>query len=231
VPASGIKPQTLNVTHRKALAICIASVKNLLDIFLSFDTDALCSIPTFQYVRTAYAVFAMMKIYFAVCKLDSDLHGMMDNDLNVEFYLDEILRCLQEVSRTRKLRVAAIFSLVLLMLRTWFQRQKSQTDPGRMRIRRDDTIFQTVLQTADDINADGNGHDRNARADETATAHSFFHAQPMVESAEPPIMEEWPSGLDDEMLPWNEFDLEPFMNVDDSMLLQIALGRFGGLIG
>ena len=230
VPAGGIKPQILNATHRRALAICIASVKNLLDIFLSFDIDILCSVPVFQYVRTAYTIFAMMKIHFAVCRLDSDLHEMMDNDLNVEFYLDKILKSLQEVSRTRKLRVAAIFSLVLLMLRTWYQRQKSQNDPGRMRIRQNDTIFQTVLQTADDINVDGNLPDCNARADETGVAHGFFHVQPMVENAEPLVME-WPSGMDDEMLPWNEFGLEPFLNVDDSMLLQIALERLGGLIG
>lgn len=226
-----MKPQTLNATHRRAFAICVVSVKNLLDIFLSFDTDTLCSIPVFQYVRTAYTVFTMMKIYFAARRFDSDLHEMIDNDLNVEFYLDELLKSLQEVSRTKKLRVAAIFNLILLMLRTWFQRQKSQTDPGRMQVRPDDTIFQTVLQTVDAINADGNVHDCNARAHETAVAHSIFHEQPMVEDAVPPGMDDWPSGLDEEMLPWNEFDLESFWDADDSMLLQIALERLGGLIG
>jgi hypothetical protein len=230
-PVGGIKSQTLSVTHRRALAICIASVKNLFDIFLSLDTDTLCSIPVFHYLRTAYTVFTMMKIHFATRSFDSGLHEMMDNDLNVEFYLDELLKSLQEVSRTRKLRVAAIFSLVLLVLRTWFQRQKSQIDPGHMHGGPDDTIFQTVLQTADSINADGNVHDCNARAHETAAAHSSFHVQPMAESAVPPGIDEWPSGLDEEMLPWNEFDLGPLWDADDSVLLQITLERLGGLIG
>lgn len=225
-PAGGIKPHTLNATHRRALAICIVSVKNVLDIFLSFDIESLCSIPVFHYVRTAYAVFAMMKIHFATSRLDNDLHTMMDNDLNVEFYLDELLKCLQEVSRTRKLRAAAIFRLILLMLRTWFQRQKAQVDPDRMHIPRGDTILHTVLRTADTISKDG-----SSKAIDAATTYSSSPMQTMAENAMPSSVESWPLDPDEEMLPWNEFDFEFFLETDDSMVLQVALERLGGLIG
>jgi hypothetical protein len=87
------------------------------------------------------------------------------------------------------------------------------------------------MQTADAINADSNVPDCNARAHEAAIGHSVFHILPTVENVVPPAVEEWPSGLDDDMLPWNEIDLEHFWNSDDSMLLQIALERLGGLIG
>jgi hypothetical protein len=231
VPASGIIPQPLNATHRKALAICIVSVKDVLDIFLSFDTETLCSIPTFQYVRTAYTVFAMMKIYFAASRLDSEFHEMMNTDLNVEFYLDELLKSLQEVSRTKKIRVAAIFRLVLLMLRTWFQRQKSQTGLDRGHVRRDDTILHTVLRTVDAIDADGNLHDGSSRAEDIEMAHTSFPIQTTAENVVRSSVDSWPLEPDEEMLPWSEFDFESFLEKDDSMLLQIALERFGGLIG
>lgn len=226
VPAGGIKPQPISAIHRRALAICIVSVKNVLEIFLSFDTETLCSIPAFNYVRTAYTVFAMMKIHFAASRLDNDLHEMMDKDLNVEFYLDELLKSLQEVSRTRKLRVAAIFRLVILMLRTWFQRQKTQVDPDRVHVRREDTIFHTVLQTADAIHTDG-----SSKAIDAATTYSTFPMQAIAEDSMPTGVDAGPLEQDEEMPTWNEFDFESFLEKDDSMFLQIALERLGGFIG
>jgi hypothetical protein len=172
-----------------------------------------------------------MKIHFAARRLDTDLRETIDRDLNVEFYIDKLLKSLQDLSRTRKLRVAAIFHLVLLMLRTWFRRQKSQTDPELLHVRRNDTIFHTVLQTADAINADSNMYGGNARAHETAIASSFFHVQPTAESDMPPDVDPWPLDQDEEMLPWNEFDFESFLDTDNSVLLQIALERLGGLVG
>lgn len=172
----------------------------------------------------------MMKIHFAASRLDSDLQETIDRDLNAEFYIDELLKSLQELSRTRKLRAAAIFHLVLLMLRTWFRRQKSQTDPELVHVRRNDTIFHTVLQTADAINADSNVHGGNARAQETAIASSFFDVQPTAESAMLDV-DPWPLDQDEEMLPWNELDFESFLDTDNSVLLQIALERLGGLVG
>jgi hypothetical protein len=228
--AGGIK-SPLNAAHRRALAICIISVKNVFDTFLSFDTDTLCSIPILHYVRTANTVFAMMKIHFAASRLDTDFQETIDRDLNVEFYIDELLKSLQELSRTRKLRAAAIFHLVLLMLRTWFRRQKSQTDPELLHVHRNDTIFHTVLQTADAINADSNVHGGNARPHETAIASSFFDVQPTTENAMPPDVDPWPLDQDEEMLPWNELDFESFLDTDNSVLLQIALERLGGLVG
>lgn len=237
VSAVNLKGKPLTAANRKALAICIASVKNIFDIFLSFNIETLCSIPILHYARTAYTVFTMMKIHFAAGRLDADLQEMMERDLNAEFYIDQLLKSLAEVSRARKLRVAAIFRLVLLMLRTWFQRQKSQTGAEILHIRQNDTIFHAVLQTADAINADGNMnrgnmHGSNARAHEKAVASSVFHVVPMVENYEPTDVDSWPLGdQGEQILPWNEFDYESFLNVDNSTLLQSVLERLGGLVG
>ncbi len=231
LPADRIKPNPPSPAHQRALAICITSVRNVFDIFLSFNIDTLCSVPTIHYVRTAYAVFAMMKIHFAANRLDSDLQEMVNIDLNVEFYIDKLVKSLQEVSRTRKLRVAAIFRLVLLILRTWFQRQNSQTDQDHLHVRRNDTVFHTILQTADAINTDGNAYGCNSRAQEIVIANSFFHVQPTVENAAQSDADPWSLEQDEEMLPWDELDFESFLDTDNSMLLQIVLERLGGLVG
>jgi hypothetical protein len=112
------------------------------------------------------------------------------------------------------------------MLKTWFQRQKAQVDPDRMHVRREDTIFHTVLQTADAINMDG-----SSKAIDAATTYSSFPMQTTTEIAMSSDVDAWPLEQDEEMLPWNEFDFESFLDRDDSMLLQMALERLGGLIG
>jgi hypothetical protein len=234
--ASGIKPKSLNAAHRRALAICIASTRNVFDIFLSFDIDTLCSIPVLHYVRTAYTAFTMFKIHFAARRLDSDIQAIIAKDLNVEFYIDQLLKSLEEVSRARKLRIAAIFRLVLLILRAWFQRQKFQTDPDVLHVRRNNTIFHTVLETADAINANGDAQGGNvsgcnARPPEAAIASSFFHVVTTGEDDVPSDVSAWPLGQDEEMLSWNEFDYESFLDTDNSVLLQSVLERLGGLVG
>lgn len=238
MPAPRAKSQHFYATYRRALAICIVSVRSILDIFLSFDTDTLCSIPIFHFVRTAYAVFAMMKIHFAASRIDSDLYYVMDNgDLNVEFYLDQLLKSLQEVAQTRKLRVAAIFRLVLLMLRTWFQRQKSHDNPDHGSVRTDSTILRTVLETAGSINVDGDYSLPTSNAQggcSTADAAMVDFGIPMqsaTNSSVLPAVDGWPSDLEAEMTSWDDFDFATFLENDDPSLLKIALERLGGLIG
>jgi hypothetical protein len=239
IPAPRVGSIKVDATHQRALATCIVSVKSILDLFLSFDPDTLCSIPVFYFVRSAYAVFAMMKIHFAASRIDGGLYGVMDSeDLNVEYYLDELLKSLQEVAQERKLRVAAVFRLVLLMLRTWFQRQKSQGNPDNGPINTNNSILRTVLETATAINTDSNYSLPNthpqggsySRAD-AAMAEAGIPIQSAAENSVLPDSNGWPSGSDMEMPTWDDFDLATFLENDDPTFLPIALERLGGLIG
>jgi hypothetical protein len=187
--------------HRRSLATCIVSVKNILNIFLGLDTETLAAMPTFTFARTGYAVFFMIKIYFAACSsppsatnsgytplfsrsndyLNAMLHPFNsdsdDDGLDVDFYLDAILKSLGRVTEAKTVHMAGVIRLVLIMLRTWFWKQKEQMreaekgDSSEEEVPRmmgagvanwmhrgDDSVLQTGLERAE-----GTGEEKRAQ--------------------------------------------------------------------
>jgi hypothetical protein len=184
----------------------------------------------------------MMKIYFALNMGDGNLNDMLDDDgLDVEFYLEALLNSVDRVAQMKKLRVAAIFRLILLMLRTWFrkqQRAKNPSDDLPLGMHRSDSILQTVLDTAEGIGADAQDrHGQNLRMEDNnigstnaVTVNSGIPG-PSPGDNLPLGVDRWTLNVEEGVPFWDEIDFASFLEKDDSMLLQTALERLGGLMG
>jgi hypothetical protein len=94
----------LSPAHIDALSVCLTSIDGIFETFLKFDVDTVRCLPVANFVRVAYAVVVLIKMYFAAATPNSELGKVIDKDnMRVEQYLD---------------------GLVLLMLKTWFHRQR-----------------------------------------------------------------------------------------------------------
>ncbi len=107
-----------------------------------------------------------------------------------------------------------------------------------MGLHRSDSILQTVLDTANEIDADeryehpgsSNMQDNNARVIDVATTESGS-SMPSIGDHVPSGVDFWPRGLEEEVPLWDGIDFAAFLENDDAMLLQTTLEKLAGLIG
>ncbi len=119
------RPEVLTTAHIGALTTCLTSIHGLFDTFLHLTTEEVRTVPVFYFVRIAYATVLLMKLYFAASAPDSELGKVIsNNDLRVEDYVRRLRELLQAGAGSDKCRPARSFFLVLVMLQTWFERQR-----------------------------------------------------------------------------------------------------------
>ncbi|KAJ2904783.1 putative fungal specific transcription protein [Zalerion maritima] len=112
---------SLTSHHIRALSACLTAIDGIFDTFLSMETTSIRCLPVFNYVRVAYAVVVLIKLYFAASAPESELGRVIDKDnMKVEHYLNALLEKFKATAAEDRSRPAAKFLLVLVMLKTWF---------------------------------------------------------------------------------------------------------------
>lgn len=119
------EPDMLTSAHINALSTCLTSIDGILENFFKFDIETIRCLPTFNLIRVAYAVVVLIKMYFAAATPNSELGNVINKDnMKVEQYLDTLLDIFKASAAEEKSRPAAKFLMVLIMLKTWFHRQR-----------------------------------------------------------------------------------------------------------
>ncbi|OTB06002.1 hypothetical protein M426DRAFT_47148, partial [Hypoxylon sp. CI-4A] len=115
---------SLTPSHISALSSCLTAIDGIFETFLSMDVHSIRCIPIFSFVRVAYAVVVLIKMYFSASNSNSELGKVIDkNNMKVAEYLEKLLEKFREVAASDKSRPASKFLLVLAMLRGWFYKQ------------------------------------------------------------------------------------------------------------
>ena len=121
----GSNELALTPTHIGALSICLTSIDGIFETFLRFNVDTIRCLPVANFVRVAYATVVLIKMYFASATPNSELGKVIDKDnMKVEQYLDGLVDLFRAAASDEKSRPSAKFLMVLLMLKTWFHRQR-----------------------------------------------------------------------------------------------------------
>jgi hypothetical protein len=63
----------LTSAHIAALSTCLTSIDGVFEAFLSLDIDTIRTLPILYFVRIAYAVVVLIKMFFAAAKPNSEL--------------------------------------------------------------------------------------------------------------------------------------------------------------
>lgn len=63
----------LSPAHIAALSTCLTSIDGVFEAFLSLEIDVIRNLPVVIFVRTAYAVVVLIKMYFAASAPNSEL--------------------------------------------------------------------------------------------------------------------------------------------------------------
>ncbi len=118
--------EALSSAHISAISACLNSVDGLFTTFLSMDIPEIRTLPVFTFVRVAYGVVILVKMYFTAASKGSELGKVIDKDnLRVEYYLDALTEKFRQASAGNRCRPASKFVIVLAMLKAWFVKQKS----------------------------------------------------------------------------------------------------------
>jgi hypothetical protein len=123
----------LTPAHISALSSCLMAIDGIFENFFSFDVETIRCLPIYLFVRVAYAVVVLIKMYFAAATPNSELGNVINKDnMKVEQYLDTLVEIFKASAADEKSRPSAKFLMVLIMLKTWFHRQREgkTTEPG-----------------------------------------------------------------------------------------------------
>ncbi|KNA94134.1 hypothetical protein FOXG_00317 [Fusarium oxysporum f. sp. lycopersici 4287] len=112
----------LSPAHISAISVCLGSIKEMLGTFLAMDVFSIRCLPVFNFVRVAYAVVMLIKLYFSASAAGSELGRVIDKeDMQVGKYLDNLLDKFRATAAEDRCRPAAKFlvnrSLVQQLLR------------------------------------------------------------------------------------------------------------------
>ncbi|KAJ0313364.1 hypothetical protein COL5a_004206 [Colletotrichum fioriniae] len=115
---------TLTTSHINALSACLSAIDGIFEAFLAMEVPSIRCLPVFNFVRVAYAVVVLIKMYFSATAPGSELGRVIDKDnMKVEYYLDALLEKFRAAASDDRSRPAAKFLIVLVMLRSWFLKQ------------------------------------------------------------------------------------------------------------
>ncbi|OBR15209.1 Fungal specific transcription factor [Colletotrichum higginsianum IMI 349063] len=122
---------TLTTSHINALSACLSAIDGIFDAFLAMEVPSIRCLPVFNFVRIAYAVVVLIKMYFSATAPGSELGKVIDKDnMKVESYLDALLEKFRAAASDDRSRPAAKFMVVLVMLRSWFLKQSKGLATG-----------------------------------------------------------------------------------------------------
>ena len=112
---------------------CLKSIHRVLDVFLGFSIEDVQTIPTFHFLRIAYAVVCLVRLQRVAMKPDSEIgKAIPTRNIDVEGYISRLLNLMQRAAAGEKSRPAQTFQLALRMIVIWFKRQTNRlTSPKR----------------------------------------------------------------------------------------------------
>jgi len=117
--------EPLSPAHIDSLSTCLTSIDGTFELFLKFDIETIRCFPVAHFVRVAYAVVVLIKMYFAAATPNSEFGKVINKDnMKVEYYLDGLVSLFKASAAQEKSRPSAKFLMVLIMLKTWFHRQR-----------------------------------------------------------------------------------------------------------
>jgi hypothetical protein len=123
--------EPLSATHINALSACLNAIDGIFEVFLSMEVSSIRCLPVFNFVRVAYAVVVLIKLYFAASSSKGELGRVINKDnMKVEQHLENLLDRFRATAADEKSRPAAKFLVVLVMLKSWFIKQ-SQLQPAK----------------------------------------------------------------------------------------------------
>lgn len=115
----------LSLAHINGLSACLTAIDGIFGEFLSLDVQTIRCLPVFNFVRVAYAVVVLIKLYFAASSPKGELGKVINKDqMKVEQHLDNLLEKFRATAAEDRSRPAAKFLVVLVMIRSWFHKQK-----------------------------------------------------------------------------------------------------------
>ncbi|KAK3310699.1 uncharacterized protein B0T15DRAFT_426320 [Chaetomium strumarium] len=121
----------LPLAHVRALSACTKAIDGIFEVFLSLDVQTIRCLPVFNFVRVAYAVVVLIKMYFAASSPKSELGKYIPkDDMKVEQHLEDLLEKFRATADKDRSRPAGKFLVVLVMIRTWFHKQKQSQSGG-----------------------------------------------------------------------------------------------------
>ncbi|KAJ8124290.1 hypothetical protein O1611_g9351 [Lasiodiplodia mahajangana] len=128
IPSAG---DSLTSAHISALSSCLTAIDGIFETFLSLDVSTIRCLPIFNFVRVAYAVVVLIKIYFSASSPNAELGKVIEKEnMKVAEYIDRLLEKFRETAAQDKSRPAGKFLMVLIMVRGWFHQQgQSQSRP------------------------------------------------------------------------------------------------------
>lgn len=116
---------SLTAAHIGALSSCLTAIDGIFETFLSLDVETIRCLPIFNFVRVAYAVVVLIKIYFSASSPNSELGKVINKDnMKVAEYIEKLLEKFKETAARDKSRPASKFLVVLVMVRGWFLHQE-----------------------------------------------------------------------------------------------------------
>ncbi|KAK1829814.1 hypothetical protein QBC39DRAFT_392276 [Podospora conica] len=124
-PPPSANGSKLTAAHVDAISECLAAIEGIFEVFLSMEATSIRCLPVYNFVRVAYAAVVLMKMFFAASSEKSSLGKVINkDDIKVEQHLEKLLAKFKETAADDKSRPAAKFLVVLIMLHSWFQKQK-----------------------------------------------------------------------------------------------------------
>ncbi|MCJ1244674.1 hypothetical protein MMC30_001873 [Trapelia coarctata] len=100
----------------------IRSIHKVIEEFLSFTITEVRTIPTFHFLRAAYAVICLLRLDRGAKKPDSELGKLIyAGDLEVDTYIARLLKLMQSAAADGKSRPAQTFQSALTTIKTWFK--------------------------------------------------------------------------------------------------------------
>lgn len=119
------KSEVLTTTHVRALSQCLVAIDGVFDVFLKHSVEVLRCLPVANFVRVAYAVVVLIKMSLAASHTESGIGKIfVQSELKVEQRLDGLIHLFSGAAAGEKSRPSSKFLMVLVMLKTWFNRRQ-----------------------------------------------------------------------------------------------------------
>ncbi|KAL7928094.1 hypothetical protein V8C35DRAFT_333723 [Trichoderma chlorosporum] len=126
-----VNSEPLSAAHINALSACLTAIDGIFNTFLSMDVLSIRCLPVFNFMRVAYGVVILIKMYFSASSPGSEMGKVIHKDnMRVEYYLEALLDKFRATAADNKCRPAAKFLVVLAMLRSWFFKQGKEGGGG-----------------------------------------------------------------------------------------------------
>jgi hypothetical protein len=112
-------------SHIDASAACISNAHSILDILLKMSIGELRSIPIFNFVRMAYSSILLVKLLISSKSPQSKIGAVIDpQSLKLGFYLEELIKKLNEAVGPMECRAPYTFLGLLMRLHKWYKSQE-----------------------------------------------------------------------------------------------------------